>query len=191
MDERHHKARLGRTAEGLLKLKEEAKGEGRAEGFEFGRQEGFEDARNEMQQAVAEFREALDIAAQNVERGIADWYVASEQSLSELSVAIATRILGKELGTSTDTITEIVREAVRAVATADKIRIRVNPFDASILSANKVLVLAAHPTVRGVEVVEDPSILGGAKIESDSGAIDATIQTQLELAFESLRRQAK
>ena len=191
MDERYHKARLGRTAEGLLKLKEEARVEGRVEGFETGRQDGFQDARSEMQQTVAEFREALDVAAQNVERAIADWYVASEQNLSELSIAIATRILGKELSVSADTITELVREAVRAVATADKIRIRVNPFDASILATNKDLVLAAHPTVRGVEIVEDPSMVGGAKIESDSGAIDATIQTQLELAFESLRRQAK
>lgn len=191
MDERHHKARLGRTAEGLLKLKEEAKVEGRTEGLEVGRQDGFQAAREEMQQTVAEFREALDAAVQNVERAMSDWYVASEQSLSELSVSIATRILGKELSVSPDTITELVREAVRAVANSDKIRIRVNPLDASILAANKDLVLAVNTTVRGVEIVEDPSIAGGAKIESDAGAIDATIQTQLELAFESLRRPAK
>jgi flagellar assembly protein FliH len=186
-----NKTRLGRTAEGLHKLKEEAKSEGRAEGIEAGKIDGFQDARNEMQQTIAEFRDALDHAAQNVERAIADWYVASEQSLSELSVSIATRILGRELSVSDDAITELVREAVREVAAADKIRIRVNPFDASILLANKELVLTAHPTVRSVEIVEDPLILGGAKIESDSGAIDASIKTQLELAFESLRRPGK
>jgi len=191
MDERHHRAKLGRTAEGLQKLKEEAKGEGRAAGFEEGRLEGFQAARLEMQQTVAEFREALDVAALNVERAMADWYVASEQSLSELSVSIATRVLGKELTVAPDTITELVRDAVRAVANADKIRIRVNPLDANILAANKQLVLSSNTTVRGVEIVEDPSINGGAKIESDAGAIDATIQTQLELAFESLRRPAK
>src|SRR6185436_2441930 len=140
MDERQHKARLGRTAEGLLKLKEEAKVEGRAEGIEAGRQDGFQDARSEMRQTVTEFREALDAAAQNVERAIADWYVSSEQSLSELSVSIATRILGKELSVPSDAITELVREAVRSIAMADKIRIRVNPFDASILATNKDLV---------------------------------------------------
>ena len=185
--ERHQRARLGRTAEGLQKLREEAKGEGFQHGFEAGRSEGFEDARNEMRQAVENFRQALDVAAQNVDRAMAEWYVASEQNLAELSASIASRVLCQELTTSPDAITELVRNAVREIATADRIRIRVNPFDASILAANKDLVLSANPTVRGVEIVEDASISGGARIESDAGAIDATIRTQLELAFQTLR----
>jgi flagellar assembly protein FliH len=189
------KAKLGRTAEGIQKLKEEARQEGIqegfAEGFAAGREDGFQSVREEMERSVQEFKQALDAAAERVEGAIGEWYAASEEALSELSVLIAARILGRELSTSQDVITALVREAVGEVAAADRIRIRVNPFDAKILALHKDLVLAAHPTVRNVEIVDDPSISGGAKIESEAGAIDAAIRTQLELAYEALRRPTK
>jgi flagellar assembly protein FliH len=185
------RARLGRTAEGLHRLQEEAREagrlEGHAEGLELGRLEGFQAARAEMEEYVEEFRKALDQAAGRVEDRIAEWYAGSEQKLAELSVLIAARILGRELALGGDAISEIVRIAIQEVAAADSIRIRVNPLDVPALSKERSLVLSAHPTVRSVEIVDDPSILGGARIESDSGAIDATIRTQLELAFDAIR----
>lgn len=188
------KVKLGRTAEGLQRLREQAQAEGREEGFhegfEEGQREAFEVTRLAMEAAVNAFRSALDEAAARVEDRIQDWYASAEPNLAALAVAISARVLGRELSVSADTITEITREALREVAAVDKVRIRVNPFDAKVIAEKKAVVLAANPSIRGVEVVEDPSIVGGAKIESDAGSIDATIRTQLELAFESLRRAA-
>lgn len=185
------KARLGRTAEGLQKLQDDAKESGFKQGYEdgllHGRDEGSQAVRDELADSVLAFRSALDEAASRVEDGIAEWYAASEQSLSELSVAIAARILGQELALKGDAITALVREAIREITTADKVRIRVNPFDSSVLAQEKSLILGANPTVRSIEIVDDPSIAGGARIESDSGVIDATIQTQLELALKAIR----
>lgn len=188
------KVKLGRTAEGLQRLREQAQAEGREEGFhegfEEGQREAFEVTRLAMEAAVNAFRSALDEAAARVEDRIQDWYASAEPNLAALAVAISARVLGRELSVSADTVTEITREALREVAAVDKVRIRVNPFDAKVIAEKKAVVLAANPSIRGVEVVEDPSIVGGAKIESDAGLIDATIRTQLELAFESLRRAA-
>ena len=188
------RARLGRTAEGLQKLRDEAKEEGRevgyVEGFEAGRAEGAAEVREELRQHVADFREALDLAAERIEGRVAQWYREAEAGLAPLAAAIACRILGRELQVSADSITELTREAVREIASMDKVRIRVNPFDAAILRGNRDFVLAANPSLRGVEVVDDPQVLAGAIVESDAGLIDAAVRTQLELAFNALRRVA-
>lgn len=193
-EKEQERIRLGRTAEGIQKLKDEAKEIGReegfVEGFEAGRAEGAAEVREEMRQHVAEFCEALNLAAGRVEARVGEWYREAEAGLSPLACAIACRILGRELQVSADCITDLTREAVQEIASADKVRIRVNPFDASILRGNRDLVLAANPSLRGVEVVDDPQVLAGAIVESDAGLIDAAVRTQLELAFDALRRAA-
>jgi flagellar biosynthesis/type III secretory pathway protein FliH len=110
--------------------------------------------------------------------------------LGALAVVIAARILGRELSTSKDAVTELARDAIREVSAVDKVRIRVNPLDHNLLMDSRDLILAANPTVRGVEIVDDPTIEAGVKIESDAGLIDATIRTQLELALNALTRAA-
>jgi flagellar assembly protein FliH len=189
-----HKRHLGRTAEGLLKLKEEAKqegyGEGLQEGYEVGLVEGRQEALNEMRQSVQDFREALDRAVGRVEDAMGAWYAAAEESLGSLAAVVAARILARELATEKDAITDLAREALSEVAAADKVRIRVHPFDAAILREHQELVLAGHPTVRGVEIVDDPSLSGGTLVESDAGTVDACIRTQLELAFQALQGRA-
>jgi flagellar assembly protein FliH len=183
--------RLGRTAEATQRLQDEARALGHAEGREAGFQEGREAGLSavwaEMEESMAAFRSALDSAAERVDKNMADWYRASEQRLAELSVVIAARILGKELTLGNDTITSLVRDALKEVTTADKVRIRVHPFDSPVLEKEKKRILSSNTTIRNVDIVDDPSISGGAKIESDSGMIDATIRTQLELAINAIR----
>lgn len=188
------KVKLGRTAEGLQRLREQAQAEGREEGFhegfKEGQQEAFEVTRLAMEASVEAFREALGHAAARVDERVREWYIEAEENVAALGVAIASRILGREITVSRDAITEIVRDALREVASADKVRIRVNPFDVQVIAEKKALLLSANASIRGVEIVEDPAIEGGAKIESDAGLIDATIQTQLELSYKALRRAA-
>lgn len=188
------RVKLGRTAEGLQRLREQAMAEGRDEGFHEGFQEGqqeaFEVTRLAMEASVQAFRTALDEAAERVDAGIKAWYGEAEANLAALSVVIAARILGQEITASPDTITELTRTALKEVASVDKVRIRVHPFDAKLLADKKPLLLAANPSLRGVEIVDDPNIEGGAKIESEAGLIDATIRTQLEMALNALRREA-
>lgn len=186
------KIKLGRTAEGLQRLREQAQAEGREEGFhegfEEGQQEAFEVTRLALEASVQAFGTALDQAAARIDDRVQEWYASAEANLAALAVAIAARILGREITQSADAVTEITKEALKEVAAVDKVRIRVNPFDAKTIAEKKAIVMAANSSIRGVEIVEDPAIVGGAKIESDAGLIDATIRTQLELAFESIRR---
>ncbi len=184
----------GRTAETLEKLREVALTEGREagyhEGFAEGQQEAFEATRLAHEAGVVAFRIALDEQAARVEDRVQEWYREAEVGLAALATAVAARVIGREISQSPEVVIQIAREALQAISAVDKVRIRVNPFDAPILEKKKALILAANPTVRGVEIVDDPAIEGGAKIESDAGLIDATVRTQLELAFDSLRRAA-
>lgn len=188
------RVKLGRTAEGLQRLRDQAQEEGREEGyhegFQEGQQEAFEVTKLAMEASVQAFRSALDQAAERVDAMVQAWYAEAETNLAALSVVVAAQILGRELSLAPDTITELTREALREVASVDKVRIRVHPFDAKVIADKKALLLAANPSLRGVEIVDDPNVEGGAKIESDAGLIDATIRTQLEMAYATLRREA-
>lgn len=182
----------GRSAELLQKLRDTAVSEGREEGyhegFAEGQQEAFEATRMSMEASVVAFQQALDQKAESVAQAMDAWYASAEENLAALAAVVAARILGRELEVSKDTVTELTREAIRHVAAVDKARIRVHPFDVPLLAEKKAMILAAGSTLKGVEIVDDETIEGGVKIESDAGLIDATMRTQLELAFETLRR---
>jgi flagellar biosynthesis/type III secretory pathway protein FliH len=62
-----------------------------------------------------------------------------------------------------------------------------NPYDSPVVKEHLNEIQAVAQSVRRVEVFEDPTLEGGCRIESDGGAIDATIRGQLELALEHLR----
>jgi flagellar assembly protein FliH len=160
---------------------------GREEGVRQGIAEGRELAYAELQGHVAEFGAALDAASRRVDAAVEDWAQRAEDALAGLAVAIAARIIGKEVSVDPSITLRWAQEAIKEVTHADRIRIRLNPFDAPIIRENASMLQALAPSVLKVEICEDDGIEGGCRIESDGGVIDATIRSQLNLALESMR----
>lgn len=165
------------------------------DGFKTGYEDGFRKGQIEGEQAVlnaqaaylAQFQADLDEARDSVVAAMESWYEQAEPRLAELAVYIASRIIKSELTASPEIIVGITKEALAEVTNTEEVRIRINPFDAPTLNDHKASLLAISPSVRQVEIVEDPSIQAGCLIESDGGAADATIQTKIETVLASLR----
>ena len=191
--------RLGRTATALQQIKEEAAREGHQEGFnvgytsglERGRAEGiqfaYEEASRETAAEVARFTAELQEAASRIDSGLREWIASAEDTLTELSVLIAGKILAKELRSDDEAIRGIVRKALSEVTHASSARIRLNPFDLAKIAEHREELLSAAASLRDVELVNDPSTAGGCVIETEGGVVDARIESELAVVLEALR----
>ncbi len=186
--------KLGRTAEALELIKQEAREEGYQDGFESGRIDGIriseQQLTDQMSQLLLHFATALDQKITQLDSAMQEWYARSEQSLAELAVTIARQIVQQELQLPHDTISNIVRQALSEVTHSAAVRVIVNPYDVEAIADKKAELMAAVSTVRNLEIVEDPSLLGGCIIESDGGRIDATVNTKFDLVEGTIREAA-
>lgn len=98
----------------------------------------------------------------------------AEHDLVKLSLAIARKILHRELQVDRDALLGIVKAALGRVSSAEVHRVRMNPEDAAGFERRRPVQL------EGVEIVADASIgRGGVIFETRRGNLDASVETQL------------
>ncbi|MEJ5170804.1 MAG: FliH/SctL family protein [Fimbriimonadales bacterium] len=183
------------TGSRLNQQLEELKERARAEGFEEGRARGFEQGREEgyragFEQATAEVelrtRAGLEELAETLRRvdecfgPLMDRFFANcEEALAPLAMAIAARLVARELATDPSAAIGLAREALAEVTHAESARIRVNPFHGAALRDRMPELLAASESLKRIEVVDDPTIGQGVIVDSAGGVIDATLATRV------------
>lgn len=100
----------------------------------------------------------------------------AEAEVVKLAIAIARRVLHRELTVDADALLGIVKAALEKLDTRELHRVRIHPESAQ--SLGQQLERMGLPS--RVEVVADPSLERGAVIlETARGALDASIETQL------------
>lgn len=101
----------------------------------------------------------------------------SEHQLVQLAIALARRIVRRELAADDELLEALARVALERLGEARPATIRLNPEDFARTSAGRLEQwTAAH-----VSVVPDPAVSrGGCVVESPFGFIDAGIEAQLQ-----------
>jgi flagellar assembly protein FliH len=101
----------------------------------------------------------------------------SEEELVELSIAIAKRVVHRELTVDPETVRGLVKAAFERIGSQELNRVRVHPSHSSLIQA---LVEKACPD-RRVELVSDPALgPGDVVFETERGDLDASVGSQLE-----------
>lgn len=101
---------------------------------------------------------------------------AAEEDVVKLSVAIARRVLRRELATDPDAVLGLVKAAMAKLQAREIRRLRVAPPDAALIAAQR----AGLDFPQGVEIVSDASLGPGSAIfETTRGELDASLETQL------------
>jgi flagellar assembly protein FliH len=101
----------------------------------------------------------------------------AEQDLVRLSLAIARRILRRELTVDPEAVSGIVKAALDRLDAREVTRIRIRPSERAALERR----LAGAGLPESVEIAGDPSLEPGAVIlETTRGRFDASVETQLE-----------
>jgi flagellar assembly protein FliH len=140
-------------------------------GFRAGCQEVRQAADRELEEERRRFAEAVSYMAQvRVE-----WRREIESSAVALAMAVARRVLNRELSIDTDAVQAIVRLGLEKASDQELRRVRVSASQAQSVRA----CLAKEAP--GVELVADPAFQPGQlQFEMMQGAMDASVEAQLE-----------
>jgi flagellar assembly protein FliH len=143
--------------------------------------EAYQQGRREAEQQMAE---RIEPVIQRYAAGIQDLIATrslfrreAEEDTVMLAVAIARKLLQREIAVDPESLLGLVKAAVQRIDAREIHRIRVNPEDA------RTLEQALHSPVaqRKIEILPDPGLERGAIIiETSRGNLDASIETQLK-----------
>jgi len=108
-------------------------------------------------------------------------YKNAEKSALALALAVAKKIVYREVSVNKDVVLAVVNEALNNVMDHDKITLKINPEDMLFINENKKLLNDISFKTNTVKFVEDSGVeSGGCLIETDSGIIDAQIESQFK-----------
>jgi flagellar assembly protein FliH len=104
-----------------------------------------------------------------------------ERDLFRFALAVAERIVRREVMMDDATILRQVKDAIRRVVGVESIRLRIHPQDEAVVRQHRPGIIASVDSLRDVVVEPDAAVEpGGCIIDSSSGNVDARISTQLQ-----------
>ncbi|MEJ2163878.1 MAG: FliH/SctL family protein [Desulfobacterales bacterium] len=159
--------------------------DGLAKGTVDGEKTGFERALKKLEPLSDSLRDAL-LQLKNIRR---ETYHRIEKDVVELALAIARKVVCREIEMDREVVLCVAREALARIEDPGQIRIKMSPEDLQFINEN-----AGNPSdmlgnVDNVFLEAEENIQsGGCIIETNSGEIDARIENQIQAVEESFRK---
>ncbi|HEB49691.1 MAG TPA: hypothetical protein ENI89_03700 [Desulfobulbus sp.] len=158
----------------------------RQEAYDQGVRDAREKIRDEVRQVLSSFRQAC----QDLVRLHSSILEQSRGDMINLVIALSRKIIGLELRTGRDTIAATLQAAVDHAIASDEYVIILHPDD---LAQAREMEPALVESVRGLKHIvfrtSSEITRGGCRLESNTCAVDATIEAQLETAREFLEQE--
>jgi flagellar assembly protein FliH len=184
---RKAEAYLAEVRQKAVKLVEEAQADAvriRSEAMDQGRkaaQAAAEKAlKTQFDQQVKNVLPAIAAVAKEVAGARHVWAKGWEMNLVKLSMAIAKRVIRRELSSNPEITLDFVREAIDLASGAARVRISLNPTDFEVLKLHCEEIKESLKDVAKVDIVPNPNVAaGGCKLETEYGEIDQQVATQL------------
>lgn len=179
----HHEAEEIKTSsheEARLLLEENRKS-----GYEEGQVQARDEIEADRLMALEECRKLVDEACKRK----LEILKSCEADMVKLSMTIARKIIAGELETNPKVVVNITREAVAFLNENRQLLIRVNPQEVlQVLDAiNLGMVAERDIQTIDFEVQADSGVsIGGCRVESEEGSVDATLETRLTRIEQSL-----
>jgi type III secretion protein L len=113
----------------------------------------------------------------------------AERDVVALALAVARKVLGRELATAPETVADLAAAALGEARDRREVVLRVSPTDAPEIRARGARLAAL--TRAPLEIREDPSLeRGAAVVDTEAGRIDARVEAQLEAIARALEEIA-
>ncbi|MDY6932816.1 MAG: flagellar assembly protein FliH [Spirochaetota bacterium] len=153
-------------------------------GYEAGREEGYNEGQAEVMRLIDRLgtivATAVDIRDEIIR--------SSEKLMTEMILMIARKVIKDEIVERREVVINNIKESIMRIKDRDRIDIRVNFADLDMTTAHKDELIKMMESLKKVNIYEDSRVdRGGCIIETDVGAIDARISTQLDAIEESIR----
>jgi flagellar assembly protein FliH len=165
-----------------MRIREEARAEGYAQGLQMGRDEAA------SQTAPAAQALATALAEIDAERArLAD---EIEAAAVELALGIAEKAVTAAIAVEPARVVDVVRGALRCLVERERVTILVNPEDLDVVRESVDSLVRQLGGIEHCEVQEERRVQrGGAIVRSTAAEIDARVTTKLERARELIEAE--
>ena len=145
-------------------------------GYEQGRQDGYEDGKKEVDRLVERIHKIIE-SVQAKRQEILD---GTEQQIVDLVVLMTRKVVKIMSDNQKSVIMANVVQALKKVKGRGDVTLRVNLADVKLTTEHIQDFIREVENIQNITVVEDSSVeKGGCIVETDFGAIDARIASQL------------
>lgn len=159
------------TAE-MDKLKKSAYNDGYAEG----RESGYGEGRAEVERLVGRTHTILESVMQRREEILRE----TEQQIVELVILMTRKVVKIISENQKSVVMANVLQALKKVKGRGEVTLRVNLADVKLTTEHIQDFIKQVENIKGITVLEDSTVeKGGCIVETDFGAIDARVQSQL------------
>lgn len=187
-------AYLSRVSAEAQKIIAEARTEAariKAQAAEDGRQAALQaveaSLRKRVEQQTQSLMKALSQAVLAIEQSRQAWQRHWERHAVQVAMAIARRVVRREVAHAPEIALDLVRETLQLAAGHQPIVVRMNPDDHATLGPLAEQIVEQLRLVGQATIVADPKVSsGGCKVDTDYGAIDGQVATQLARIAEEL-----
>ena len=153
-------------------------------GYDAGREEGYKEGQAEVMRLIDRLGTVVSTAVDIRD----DLIRSSEKLMTEMILMISRKVIKDEIVERREVVINNIKEAIKRVKDRDRIDIRVNFADLDMTTAHKDELIKMMESLKKVNIYEDSRVeRGGCIIETDVGAIDARISTQLDAIEEAIR----
>jgi flagellar assembly protein FliH len=145
-------------------------------GYEEGRTEGYKDGQDEVNRLIERMHKMLDSVMQRREEILRD----TETQIVELVILMTRKVVKIISENQKSVIMSNVLAALKKVKGRGEVTLRVNLEDVKLTTEHIDEFIKRVENIKGITVVEDSLVeKGGCIVETDFGAIDARISSQL------------
>jgi flagellar assembly protein FliH len=175
--------------------REAAVAAGRQEGVERGLAEGLEQGRAEGRQEVLEaLQPRIDQLVQAWQEALESWESRRHELLHQgredvlaFAFTLARKIVHRVVEIDGQVAAGQVEAALALVSRPSALEVAINPEDRAVVEAILPGLVTAIGRCEDVSLRDDPAMTrGGCRVSTAGGAIDATIETQLERLADAL-----
>ncbi len=146
-------------------------------GYDKGHQEGYEKGVAEVDRLIDRMHTILEQVMKRREEILAD----TESQIVELVILMARKVIKILSENQKNVVMANTMAALKKVKTRGEVTLRVNLEDVKLTTANAQEFINHVENVQGITVLEDSTVeRGGCIVETDFGAIDARISSQLQ-----------
>jgi flagellar assembly protein FliH len=187
-DNDNHDTRPGKGAasDGRFDVDAYQKGfeDGLEKGSADGEKAGFEHASGKLAPLLDSLRNAL-LQLKNIR---AETYHHIEKEVVELALAIARKVVCREIQMDPEVVVCVARQALARIDDPGKIKIKMSPADLQFLNESRYRLSELIGNIDNVSLEAEENIhSGGCIIETNLGEIDARIENQIQAVEETFR----
>ena len=161
-------------------IKKQAQQQGQAAADAEARKRLQAEVKQQLDQQLQTVRPAMESAAGQIAAAKLACTRQWEQNMIHLAVAIAGRLIRREVQLHHEISLPVIREALELAVGSQRICLRMNPQDVQALGTSVEQMIKQIDQIGKASIAADPGIeLGGCVVDTEFGTIDQQWETQL------------